>query len=450
VDLDPTRFENQVRVAEASLAAATTAESEIAVASSRLDVLNALLTEQTANQKRLEYALKETEKSQAVIGARVADRRAQIPDDHGSLAELNTLIAAEHIAHDKALSLAKKTESTAAALALACAASTSLAENTRKSVAHANQVSREAQLTFEARVAEAGFGDLDAYRAARLESDEIVSLEETLRQYDHDSTSAKGILDHLNEQLTGIEHPELDALRAMVIEARAKLEAVEADLLRMREAVSPMVRARQEIDELKKASAIREAEYGIMATLRDVAQGKGPNQSGIQFERYILAGLLDEVLVHATTRLRIMSDGRYTIQRKDPNRARTTIFVHDKRRETGLELEVVDTFTGKERDAGTLSGGEGFQASLSLALGLADVVQAQSGGIQLSAMFIDEGFGTQSEEALDAVLDTLTGLQASGRLVGFISHVKELKTRIPAQLHVHKTTTGSHVQWVIR
>ena len=122
----------------------------------------------------------------------------------------------------------------------------------------------------------------------------------------------------------------------------------------------------------------------------------------------------------------------------------------DRRSQAGLELEVVDAFTGRERDANTLSGGEGFQASLALALGLADVVQAQSGGIELSAMFIDEGFGTQSAEDLDSVLDTLVSLQNSGRLVGFISHVDGMKERISAKLVVTKTAQGSHARFVVQ
>ena len=167
-----------------------------------------------------------------------------------------------------------------------------------------------------------------------------------------------------------------------------------------------------------------------------------------------MAGLLDEVLVRASRRLRSMSRGRYTIRRvklhSHDSKAKKGQRKLDRRSQAGLELEVVDDFTGRERDASTLSGGEGFQASLALALGLADVVQAQSGGIELSAMFIDEGFGTQSAEDLDSVLDTLVSLQDSGRLVGFISHVEGMKDRIPAKLIVTKTAQGSRAHFTVR
>ena len=156
----------------------------------------------------------------------------------------------------------------------------------------------------------------------------------------------------------------------------------------------------------------------------------------INFERYVLGALLDDVLAAANERLQSMSRQRYTLQRSQS--------WDDKRvKQIGLDIEVYDNYTGYARPANTLSGGETFLSSLSLALGLADVVQAYSGGIHLDAIFIDEGFGTLDSETLDYALKTLASLRSGGRLVGIISHVPELKERIDARLAIHKTDRGS-------
>jgi exonuclease SbcC len=155
-----------------------------------------------------------------------------------------------------------------------------------------------------------------------------------------------------------------------------------------------------------------------------------------------LAEALDKVAEAATRRLQVMSKGRYSLRR--------TLDRRTARSAGGLGLEVFDMYTGRERSVTTLSGGEGFMASLSLALGLADVVQSYAGGIHLDTMFIDEGFGALDPESLDLALDTLINLQRdSGRLVGVISHVPELEERIDARLEVEMTETGSTTRFVV-
>jgi exonuclease SbcC len=155
----------------------------------------------------------------------------------------------------------------------------------------------------------------------------------------------------------------------------------------------------------------------------------------------VLSVFLGEVLVAATTRLLDMTRGRYRLHAATAST--------DGRKVGGLDLEVFDEFTGYDRSVGTLSGGEGFLASLALALGLADVVQSFSGGIRLDAVFIDEGFGTLDPESLDAALDTLLELRDYGRLVGVISHVPELRERIDCRLEITPTPRGSTARLVV-
>jgi exonuclease SbcC len=161
------------------------------------------------------------------------------------------------------------------------------------------------------------------------------------------------------------------------------------------------------------------------------------NQLQMRLSAYVLATRLDQVVEAANERLGHMRDQRYLLQRT----GRAT----RKGSQAGLGLEVVDQWTGDVRDPATLSGGETFVVSLALALGLADVVTHEAGGTEIETLFVDEGFGTLDADTLDDVMDRLDELRAGGRAVGVVSHVSELRNRIPTQLHVDKTRTGSTV-----
>jgi exonuclease SbcC len=188
----------------------------------------------------------------------------------------------------------------------------------------------------------------------------------------------------------------------------------------------------------EKTAALKE-QYAVMGELARVANGGNP--FGLTLQRFVLGALFDDVARAATARLRIMSRGRYMLQRTmERSRANAA---------GGLELEVFDEYTGYSRSVSTLSGGESFLASLALALGLADVVQAHSGGTYLETIFVDEGFGTLDPEALEEALKALLELQSSGRLVGIISHVPELRDRLDARLEVLPTDKGSVARFVV-
>jgi exonuclease SbcC len=183
---------------------------------------------------------------------------------------------------------------------------------------------------------------------------------------------------------------------------------------------------------------VLEERYKLIGHLHEIA--KGQNTYRITFERYVLAAFLDDILREANVRLRKMTAGRFELLRKT-DRSKGNV-------QSGLELLVFDQYTGQERHVKTLSGGESFKASLSLALGLADVVQNYAGGVSLETMFIDEGFGTLDPESLDQAIEALMDIQSSGRLVGIISHVPELKERIDIRLEVIAGQTGSRTEFV--
>ncbi|MER6521707.1 MULTISPECIES: SMC family ATPase [unclassified Streptomyces] len=196
--------------------------------------------------------------------------------------------------------------------------------------------------------------------------------------------------------------------------------------------------SRQAEQELRALGPLREA-YDRVARLAGLTAGtSADNERKMRLESYVLAARLEQVAAAATVRLLRMSGGRYTLVHSDARASG--------RGRSGLGLHVVDAWTGIERDTATLSGGETFFASLALALGLADVVTDETGGMRLDTLFIDEGFGSLDDQALDEVLDVLDSLRERDRSVGIVSHVADLRTRVQAQLEIVKQRGGSIVR----
>ena len=177
-------------------------------------------------------------------------------------------------------------------------------------------------------------------------------------------------------------------------------------------------------------------EHSLVRDLAALVEGKSvDNQLRMRLSAYVLSERLRQVVAAANERLGAMTDERFTLAQADEKGAGE--------QRGGLSLRVRDEWSGKQRDPATLSGGETFLVSLALALGLADTVSHEAGGIQLETLFIDEGFGALDATTLDAVMDTLDSLRDGGRVVGLVSHVIELRDRVPAQLEVHKARRGS-------
>ncbi|MFF6996534.1 AAA family ATPase [Streptomyces sp. NPDC008313] len=238
------------------------------------------------------------------------------------------------------------------------------------------------------------------------------------------------------------------AARKPAADVPAAEQAAESSARRLQRAASALDAARRRCADLDRLSAhatrrarllapLRE-EYGRVARLASLTAGtSAENERRMRLESYVLAARLEQVAAAATARLQRMSSGRYTLVHSDDRAGRGR---------SGLGLHVVDAWTGRERDTSTLSGGETFFASLALALGLADVVTDESGGVRLDTLFIDEGFGSLDDQTLDEVLDVLDSLRERDRSVGIVSHVADLRRRVHAQLEVVKGRTGSVVR----
>ncbi|MEV6167412.1 SMC family ATPase [Streptomyces sp. NPDC051954] len=311
----------------------------------------------------------------------------------------------------------------------------------------------------------------DAARAAEESAERLKAADGRLAEaafragFDTPQAAAAALLDEashreLQRRLDAWQSEEA-AVRAVLAEADtaaaaqqppADLEAAEraasAAAQRLRDAASARdasARRCTELDRLSARSAagvrrlapLRE-EYDRVARLAALSAGtSADNERKMRLESYVLAARLEQVAAAATVRLLRMSSGRYTLVHSDDRAGRGR---------SGLGLHVVDAWTGRERDTATLSGGETFFASLALALGLADVVTDEAGGVRLDTLFIDEGFGSLDEQTLDEVLDVLDSLRERDRSVGIVSHVADLRRRIHAQLEVVKGRAGSQLR----
>ncbi|MGA4786436.1 AAA family ATPase [Nocardia sp. AB354] len=234
---------------------------------------------------------------------------------------------------------------------------------------------------------------------------------------------------------------DLTEVEAAVAEARRALDAAVAAhaestrrVAKLEELGSQLWAAADRIAPLQQAHTELEG-------LADVVAGRGANNRRMSLRSYVLAARLEEVAIAGSARLRRMSGGRYEFVHSDAAGPRG--------RRGGLGLDIRDDYTGAVRPAKTLSGGETFMASLSLALGLADVVAAESGGLVLDTLFIDEGFGSLDADTLDAVMGVLDELRSGGRVVGVVSHVDEMRQRIPSRLHVIREPTGSRLRTIV-
>ena len=256
------------------------------------------------------------------------------------------------------------------------------------------------------------------------------ALDETVRTIE----SLNGQLKQLKEQLKALSVCDTEALTSEQAKLQTEKDSITArkEDLAARQSNNKSVRDKftARSDELAKA----EHRSQWLRALSDTANGALSGKEKIMLETYIQMTYFDRILSRANLRLKIMSDGQYELKRRAT--------AADVRSQSGLDLDVADHYNGSERSAETLSGGEAFLASLSLALGLSDEVQASAGGIRMDTLFVDEGFGSLSDNALEQAMQALAGLSGGNRLVGIISHVAELKNRIDRQIIVTKDRTG--------
>lgn len=240
----------------------------------------------------------------------------------------------------------------------------------------------------------------------------------------------------LEKQIAGNKETDMEEL----VQARQEVSGAKKELQKQMEEIriryENNLKIRNAIDKQSAKLLELERNWTQVREISDTVNGKikGGSKEKIKFETYIQTNYFDRIIARANTRFMVMSGGQYELKRQTDT--------DDRKSQSGLELNVIDHYNGSERSVKTLSGGESFKASLSLALGLSDEIQASAGGIQLDTMFVDEGFGSLDEESLEQAMKALNGLTEGNRLVGIISHVQELKARIEKQIVVTKEKAG--------
>jgi exonuclease SbcC len=300
----------------------------------------------------------------------------------------------------------------------------------------ARALAETARETAEQRAAEAGFDDVLAAAAALPAAGRLAVLDRRIEEHDRLLSVARAIL--AEPELADLgPRPDLEALGERCAGITRRREDAVAALDRAQRCATALEGIAGEITATQVELEERRARADQVAELADLVNGRGANTLRMRLQSFVLAARLEQVAEVASRRLNEMSGGRYTFLHSDAQGR------HGAR--GGLGLDVLDEYTGVRRPTKTLSGGESFMASLALALGLADVVSAESGGVEIDTLFVDEGFGTLDAESLDAVMTVLDELRRGGRTVGVISHVEELRTRIPTRLEVVSGRNGSRL-----
>lgn len=338
------------------------------------------------------------------------------------------------------------------AIELAIKAANDAVARTTQSVAVAEESLRQANATLAGQtqsleeetrqltvsLADHGFASEAEYLAARLEETQRGQLKEQLQTWEDKLKVAADTLAKATAAASGIAPPDLPVLEQALVQADARVGELQRQSGELQTSMEHLRRIQRQLQELGGEIEALERRHRVLATLAELVGGQ---RSRIPLERFVLGFMLDEVAATASIRLKHMSRGRYELQRRRDAESQQA---------SGLGLEVFDAHTGLSRGVETLSGGESFMASLAMSLGLADVVQSRAGGVAMDTIFIDEGFGSLDPESLDEAINVIEQITQSGRLVGIISHVTELRERIAAQLQVTTDRTGSRARFVLR
>ncbi|HVN11880.1 MAG TPA: SbcC/MukB-like Walker B domain-containing protein, partial [Kineosporiaceae bacterium] len=400
-----------VRTAQEASARAAALEEQLRHSAAARDAAEARCAEAAARREQAHTRLARLEERLGVVMRRLEAARAGHP----------SVTARREHAH----------RSAAAAEALLTA---------RREVRSATQHLAEVTDAARAAAVDAGFADIDAARDAVLAPAELARHEQLHRAYVQERAVVEAGLADPDVVAAGDEPPAQPVALATARElAQEADEAAAAALDRCRAAAAALAGLEADLAAHLAAAEPLRGRHRLWSELSRCLDGTGgDNTLRMSLSSYVLAARLEQVAAAASQRLLAMSSGRYSLEHCDE--------AGRGRGRSGLSLRVVDGWTGRHRDTASLSGGESFYTSLALALGLADVVTAEAGGATIETLFVDEGFGSLDEETLQEVMDTLDGLRSGGRVVGLVSHLPDLRERIPTRLEVVKTRSGSTVR----
>ena len=314
-----------------------------------------------------------------------------------------------------------------------------LSDNGKKLDEHKARLEK-AKAAYLSALTDGGFTREQNYHDALAQRDGIDRRRAGLADFQDDLKATRETVRRLEEESRGKAPADLQALAGRRKALQLQREMLEAALRR----ISARLSGNQSIREKAKTVLLRrkklEKSYLSVLSLSKTANGELAGKQKLAFEQYVQAAYFSRILVEANKRLTMMTNGRFELLRRED--------ASDLRSQSGLEMNVMDHYTGRVRSVKSLSGGESFKAALSLALGLSDVIQSFAGGVQIDTMFVDEGFGALDSESLEQAIAALNALTQGDRLVGIISHVSELKERIDRKILIKKGISGSEVQLI--
>jgi exonuclease SbcC len=430
------RLAEAVDTAERALAVARQARQTLAAKQTELERLDTTIARLRRARDDAAAEIAAAADAESRARATLETREEALPAGLRSTEAVQTALEEARASHQAAIAALERAQQRAqAAQQDATRAAAALAGAERRQQ-EAEQHHTEATVSLENRVAQAGFASVEDFRPWLARTAEVDPLTRQITEHDDQLKAARAVLDSIEGDLGEAAQADLAPLQRALADATATREHIEAEQVREEEARKQEAKALERLADIERERTALDAEHAVFGSLATVA-----NDRAMTFQRHVLAVLLDRVLLLASVHLQRMSRGRYELLR--------SLETRDARTHHGLDLEVEDAYTGKRRSVGTLSGGEGFMTALALALGLSETVQHLAGGVRLDALFIDEGFGSLDEEALDLAIDTLLGLRAAGRTVGVISHVPEMRQRLDARIDVIKRQDGSTLRRVL-
>ena len=298
-------------------------------------------------------------------------------------------------------------------------------------------LTEESRSNFRNLLMEENFASEEAFLEFLTDENEIAENEKKINEYKQAVQTNIQQLNQARLDAEGKMEMAEDQLKKESEEQDHRIETIRKHCTQIENRLEKNKRIKEKISSQRSSLEKFQEEYNRCTRLYDLITGNISNRAKITFEQYIQAAGFDHIIAAANRRLLPMSDGQYELFRKDDS--------ENKRSKTILNLEVQDHFTGHRRPVGSLSGGESFKGSLSLALGLSDTVSSNLGGVQMDALFVDEGFGTLDKKSIENAMDTLVRLSGANKLVGIISHREELMENIPQQIKIKKTKEGSRI-----
>lgn len=370
---------------------------------------------------------------------KIDEYKKEIPENITDLKTLNNLIEVKtkelNISKEKLAKLRLENEN----LAKKLEGENSTSKEINKSIEELKLEIANNKANFNEAIKEQGFDNIQTYEDAKLQISMVESLEKEVENYNSELKLTKAKQEDIINKTKDIVFMDITTIDEEIRSIQNNKKELESKLRELHAIIVGNKTILKNVENLNIEFKEIEEEYKVLGELADLANGK--KAPYISFERYILASYFEDIIEAANIRLEKITGDRFSLIRKTSKSKGAG--------QKGLELEIYDNYTDSSRDVSSLSGGESFKASLSLALGLSDIVQSNAGGVSLDTMFVDEGFGTLDPQSLDNAIDSLLELQRGGRLVGIISHVEELKERIDAKLEVTSTSKGSKVEFNI-